>query len=77
MTLNVTDAQGKHPYLFQHSLMVGNGDALSISIVGDFKISSTKVILPNGLIVPTIKKNFLSILQFTKDFNNCFFLFYP
>lgn len=67
ITANVTDAQGKHPYLGQDSIMVGNGDALPISNVASFKISSINVTLSNVLIVLlTIKKIFYWFLSLPK-----------
>lgn len=77
MIANVTDAQGKHTYLGQDSVMIENGDVLPILVVGNFKIPYTNVTLSNNvLIVLTNKKNLLSISQFTKDLNHCF-LFHP
>lgn len=76
MTSNVTDAYNKDPYLGQDSVMVGNGNAYPIFAISNFKIPSTEVTFPNVLIVPSIKKNLISIFQFNKDFNCCF-LFHP
>lgn len=76
MTPTTTDAQGIIPYTGHDSVMVGNGSGLPISIVGQFTIPQTSLILHKTLIVPDLKKKLLSVSQFTAD-NNCCFLFYP
>lgn len=76
MTSNVSKAQGTHPYFGQESVMVGNGEGLPITTVGNFQVPSINVTLNNVLIVLAIKKNLLYVSWFTED-HNCYFLFYP
>lgn len=61
MTSNVMDAHDKPPYHGQDFVMVGNGNSLPISIVGNLKIPSNEVISPNVLIISSIKKNLLLV----------------
>lgn len=76
MTSATTDAQGTQPYSGSKSVLVGNGAGLSISKVGTFHIPHTPFQLKNVLIVPSIKKQLLSLSQSTSDYN-CYFMFYP
>lgn len=66
MIANVTDAHGKHPFIGQDSIIVGNGDALTIFVIVNFNIPSIDVTLSNVLIVPTIKRDILLFSQFYK-----------
>jgi hypothetical protein len=68
--------QGIHPYSGTDTVMVGNGNGLSITGIGQTTLPTTTLQLHNILVVPDIKGKLLSVSQFTRD-NNCYFLFYP
>lgn len=55
-------------------MCVGNRAGLLIQLVGASQIStpSKSLLLKNLLHVPSIEKNLLSVIQFTKDKNACF-----
>lgn len=54
--------------------MVGNESILSISDTATFTIPHTSMMLKLFLIVPSLKKKLLSILQHTTD-HNCYLIF--
>ncbi|KAL4367713.1 hypothetical protein GQ457_05G014590 [Hibiscus cannabinus] len=66
------------PYVGPGRISVANGESVSISRVGDasLKSNSRSLVLNNLLHVPSIKKNLLSISQFTRD-NHISIEFYP
>uniref|UniRef100_A0A6N2LVF6 Retrovirus-related Pol polyprotein from transposon TNT 1-94-like beta-barrel domain-containing protein n=1 Tax=Salix viminalis TaxID=40686 RepID=A0A6N2LVF6_SALVM len=76
MTSNTNEVQGIISYPGHESVMVGNGQDLSITGTGHIILPTTKLKLNDVLVVPEIKKKLLSVSQFTRD-NNCYFLFYP
>ena len=58
--------ESKSEYHVSSKLLVGNGSALPITHVGQLHISDSKPLhLRNILLVPSIKKNLISISQFT------------
>ena len=58
--------ESKSEYHESSKLLVGNGSALPITHVGQLNISASKPLhLRNILLVPSIKKNLISISQFT------------
>lgn len=61
-----------------HNVYMGNGDSMPISHTGILPLSlgSSQFSLSNVFHIPTIRKNLLSIGQFTKD-NRVYFLFAP
>jgi hypothetical protein len=65
-------------YTGSDQLHVGNGQGLPISHTGTTKLTYHNIsfILKNLLHVPRIKKNLLSVSQFTRD-NNVYFEFHP
>jgi len=75
MTPNSNEVQGIHPYSGTDTVMVGNGNGLSITSIGQTTLPTTTLQLHNVLVVPDIKGKLLSVSQFTRD-NNCYFLFY-
>ncbi|KAF9663835.1 hypothetical protein SADUNF_Sadunf17G0093300 [Salix dunnii] len=76
MTSNPSEVKGIDSYSGNDTVMVGNGNGLTIVGKGHTTLSTTALKLNNVLIVPEIKKKLLSVSQFTRD-NNCYFLFYP
>lgn len=67
------DAGKLHPLIpctGPEKIMVGNGESLNISHIGDTTIATGNNSLPlhNVLVVPNIKKNLISISQLTSDF---------
>nr|TKS16667.1 hypothetical protein D5086_0000020980 [Populus alba] len=75
MTPNFSEVQGINSYSSTDTVMVGNGNGLSIVGTGHTNIPTTKLKLNNELVVPEIKKKILSVSQFTQD-NNYYFLFF-
>lgn len=63
-------------YTDNDTVMVGDGNLLAITYIGDASISTAvgPVILKNVLYVSVMTKNLLSVSQFTKD-NQCDFIF--
>ncbi|KAF9685217.1 hypothetical protein SADUNF_Sadunf03G0031700 [Salix dunnii] len=76
MTSDTNEVQGIISYPGHESVMVGNGQDLSITGTGHIILPTTKLKLNDVLVVPEIKKRLLFVSQFTRD-NNCYFLFYP
>ncbi|KAF5472656.1 hypothetical protein F2P56_009355 [Juglans regia] len=76
MTSDTNEVQGIHSYLGNDSVMVGNGNGLQISGIGQVSLPATDIKLNNVLIVPDIKKKLLSVSQLTRE-HNCYFIFYP
>jgi hypothetical protein len=76
MTLNPSEVQGIDSYSGTDTIMVGNGNGLSIVSTRHTNLPTTTLKLNNVLVVPNIKRKLLSVSQFTRD-NNCYFLFYP
>jgi len=76
MTSDTSEVQGIHFYLENDSVMVGNGNGLQISSIGQVSLPATDIKLNNVLIVPDIRKKLLLVSQFTKE-HNCYFIFYP
>nr|TKS07948.1 hypothetical protein D5086_0000105980 [Populus alba] len=76
MTPNSNEVQGIHPYSGTDTIMVGNGNGLSITGIGQTTLPITTLQLHNVLVVPNIKGKLLFVSQFIRD-NNCYFLFYP
>ncbi|KAL9659823.1 hypothetical protein QQ045_024632 [Rhodiola kirilowii] len=66
------------PHTGPHNVFMGNGDSLPISHTSNLPISlgSSKFNLYNVFLVPSLRKNLLSVARFTKD-NLVFFLFAP
>ena len=66
------------PYSGSHNVYMGNGDSMSISHTGTLPLSlgSSQFSLSNVFHIPNIRKNLLSVAQFTKD-NRVYFLFAP
>lgn len=64
------------PYHGSDSIMVGNGDLLPISHVGEGVITNGDINIPlkNVLLVPNIRKSLLSVSQLTSDYP-CYFEF--
>ncbi|KAH9648576.1 retrovirus-related pol polyprotein from transposon RE1 [Citrus sinensis] len=60
------------PYEGNDAIIVGNGDCLNISHIGNTSIDTgiSKLYLKNVLVVPSLKKNLLSVGQLTHD-NSC------
>lgn len=58
------------PYAGSDTIMVGDGNKLPISHIGEANITAgpNQLLLRNVLLVPNMKKNLLSISQLTKDF---------
>jgi hypothetical protein len=58
------------PYIGHDSVMVGNGDLLKISHIGDTFLNTTsgKMVMKKVLLVPELKKNLLYVSQFTDDY---------
>uniref|UniRef100_A0A6N2NKC7 Retrovirus-related Pol polyprotein from transposon TNT 1-94-like beta-barrel domain-containing protein n=1 Tax=Salix viminalis TaxID=40686 RepID=A0A6N2NKC7_SALVM len=75
MTADTSEVQGIHSYLGNESVMVGNGNGLQISGIGQVSLPATDIKLNNVLVVPDIKKKLLSVSQLTKE-HNCYFIFY-
>ncbi|KAF8407173.1 hypothetical protein HHK36_006299 [Tetracentron sinense] len=73
-TAHITDNPGKlfnlNPYKGKDSVMVGNGNLLKISHIGEEKVSNGDISIPlkNVLLVPKIKKSLLSVSQLTSDY---------
>jgi hypothetical protein len=66
------------PYGGPHNVYMGNGDSMSISHTGTISLSlgSSHFSLSNVFHISHIRKNLLSVAQFTKD-NRVYFLFAP
>ncbi|KAG6739150.1 hypothetical protein POTOM_056736 [Populus tomentosa] len=75
MTADTSEVQGIHSYPGNDSVMVGNGNGLPISGIGQVSLPATDIKLNNVLVVPDIKKKLLSVSQLTKE-HNCYFIFY-
>ena len=69
MTPDDGNLSNLQPYKGKDKIMVGNGNKLDITHIGDTTIQSGKdnVKLKNVLVVPNIKKNLLSVSQLTTD----------
>ncbi|KAK8951385.1 hypothetical protein KSP39_PZI003284 [Platanthera zijinensis] len=76
MTADTAQLEGMTPYSGLDSVMVGNGTGLPITHVAKVSIPRTSVHLDRVLVVPNLKKNLLSVSQYTRD-NDCCFIFYP
>jgi hypothetical protein len=68
------DAQKFHsgtPYAASDQVVVGNGDTLPITHSGNLSFSSGPFVFPlsDVLHVPSLRKNLLSVAQFTRGFN--------
>ena len=58
----------KTEYIGSRKLVVGNGDTLTISHIGSITLpTSRSLILKNLLLIPSIKKNLISISKFTSN----------
>ena len=70
MTGNVGNLLSLTPYTGNDGVMVGNGDILPITHIGKATVGSgdSSVPLNDVLLVPDIKKNFLSISKLTSDY---------
>jgi len=75
MTTDTSEVQGIHSYLGNDFVMVGNGNGLQISGIGQVSLLATDIKLNNVLVVSDIKKKLLSVSQLTKE-HNCYFIFY-
>lgn len=75
MTGNPTILQQCIPYTGSNSVLLGNGDQLPISYIGNMAlpIGSSSFRLNNVYVIPSMRKNLLSIAQFCKD-NHVFFV---
>lgn len=69
MTGNPTILQQCIPYTRSDSVLLGNGDQLPISYTGNMAlpIRSSSFRLNNVYVIPSMRKNLLSIAQFCKD----------
>ncbi|KAK2972647.1 hypothetical protein RJ640_003025 [Escallonia rubra] len=73
-TAHITEDPGKLSNLVRYqgsdSVMVGNGNKLHISHIGDGKIKSGHSVIPlkDVLVVPHIQKSLLSVSQLTNDY---------
>lgn len=69
MTGNPTILQQCIPYTGSNSVLLGNGDQLPISYIGNMAlpIGSSSFRLNNVYVIPSMRKNLLSIAQFCKD----------
>ncbi|KAK2970476.1 hypothetical protein RJ640_028565 [Escallonia rubra] len=73
-TAHITEDPGKLSNLVRYqgsdSVMVGNGNKLHISHIGDEKIKSGHSVIPlkDVLVVPHIQKSLLSVSQLTNDY---------
>ncbi|KAF8401648.1 hypothetical protein HHK36_012594 [Tetracentron sinense] len=69
MTGNPGKLQNLKPYKGNDGVMVGNGQTLAITHIGEAHINekSTPIDLKNVLLVPEIKKDLLSVSQLTND----------
>ncbi|KAE8696580.1 putative disease resistance protein [Hibiscus syriacus] len=78
VTNDLSVFQSGTTYTGGSSLLMGNGEGISIMHVGQGFLSSSKkpLILQNMLHVPNIKKKLLSVSQFTRD-NGVFMEFHP
>ncbi|KAG6790018.1 hypothetical protein POTOM_006161 [Populus tomentosa] len=61
MTADTSEVQGIHSYPGNDSVMVGNGNGLPISGIGQVSLPATNIKLNNVLVVPNIKKKLLSV----------------
>ena len=70
MTADAGKLHSLIPYTGPEKIMVGNGESLNISHIGDTTIATGNNSLPlhNVLVVPNIKKNLISVSQLTSDF---------
>ena len=57
MRTDTSEVQGIHSYLGNDFVMVGNGNGLQISGIGQVSLPATDIKLNNVLVVPDIKKN--------------------
>lgn len=62
------------PYTGTQQVTIGNGSSLPISHTGSFSCPNFR--MTNILVVPSIKKNLLSVRQFSQE-NDCDFIFSP
>ncbi|KAK9169689.1 hypothetical protein Syun_001829 [Stephania yunnanensis] len=71
VTPDASQVSQSSPFAGNDSLIVGNGQSLSIASVGLANIPSanSKLKFPNTLVVPNFRNNLLSISQLTKDNN--------
>lgn len=67
MTPAASTLDSVQPYSGTHKVIVGNGDALSISHTGSRSISNN-LHLQQVLVVPCLTKNLISISQLTRDY---------
>ncbi|CAL8106344.1 unnamed protein product [Prunus armeniaca] len=74
MTANATSLPNAHPYTGTDKIIVGNGNQLAITHIGNTKLTGLQksLNLNEVLCVPTIRKNLISIHRFCCD-NDCFF----
>ncbi|KAK2975601.1 hypothetical protein RJ640_010678 [Escallonia rubra] len=70
MTADDGKLTNSKPYFGPDKIMVGNGEKLKITHIGDAKVQvgSKDLTLQNVLVVPQIKKNLLSVSQLTSQF---------
>ncbi|KAF6152047.1 hypothetical protein GIB67_031369 [Kingdonia uniflora] len=77
-TTHITDNPGTlpniKPYFGSDYVMVGNGNQLPITHMGETRIANSKLHLHNVLVVPDIKKNLISVSQLTDSYP-CDFMF--
>ncbi|KAI5344101.1 hypothetical protein L3X38_011978 [Prunus dulcis] len=74
MTANATSLPNAQPYTGTNQIIVGNGNMLTITHVGNTTLTGLRksLHLNEVLCVPAIRKNLLSIRRFCCD-NDCFF----
>ncbi|KAL4319539.1 hypothetical protein GQ457_18G013270 [Hibiscus cannabinus] len=77
ITSDRANLQTDESYACMNSLLMGNGDKVKITHIGNSSLVSEdrSLMLHNLLCVPDIKKNLLSVSHFARD-NNVFFEFY-
>ncbi|KAK2991664.1 hypothetical protein RJ640_028939 [Escallonia rubra] len=70
MTVDEGKLTNSKPYFGPDKIVVGNGEKLKITHIGDEKVQvgSKDLTLQNVLVVPQIKKNLLSVSQLTSQF---------
>ena len=76
MTNDVNALDNSIPYTGNQRVYVGNGNSMSISRIGKINsiVASHPLPLSDVLLVPSITKNLLSIIKFTRE-NNCLVIF--
>jgi len=74
MTANATSLPDAHPYTGADTIVVGNGNQLAITHIGNTQLTGLhkSLNLNEVLYVPTIRRNLISIRRFCCD-NDCYF----